>query len=218
MEKLGLVTEMRKDRRRGELRRARKAGRVPAVVYGESGNAALYVDGKELRVVLRRIAGGAAIVTLSMGEKKERSVVLAEVQRDPIDDGVLHVDFHEVSMKKKMHAHIPVALIGQEECVGVKAEGGVLEFLTHGLEVRCLPKDLPSGYVLDVSQLQVGQIVHVKDLKPLDGVEFLGSPDLVIAMCAAPKTQTEEKASSAAADGETAGDAAGGPAKEKGKA
>ncbi|MDR2664179.1 MAG: 50S ribosomal protein L25 [Puniceicoccales bacterium] len=212
-----LLTEVRRDRRRGELRRARKAGRVPAVAYGESGSEALYVDGVELRSVLRRIAGGAAIVTLTI-EGKGRSAVLAEVQRDPIDDSIIHVDFHEVSMKKKMHAHIPVSLAGAEECVGVKADGGVLEFLTHVLEIRCLPNDLPSGYVLDVSQLQVGQIVHVRDLKPIDGVEFLGSPDLVIAICAAPKTQAEESTPNVAG-GEVAPEAV--PAKEpkeKGKA
>ncbi|MDR0340072.1 MAG: 50S ribosomal protein L25 [Puniceicoccales bacterium] len=217
MEELELAAEIRKDRQRGGLRRARKAGRIPAVTYGESGNAAIYVHDKELSAVLRRIAGGAAIVTLSMGNEKERFVIIGEVQRDPISDSVLHVDFHEVSMKKKMHAHIPVTLIGQEECVGVKAEGGVLEFLTHGLEVRCSPKELPSGYVLDVSQLQVGQIIHVKDLKPLDGVEFLGSPDLVIAMCAAPKTQAEERTSFEAVDEKSAAEAAE-PTKEKGKA
>jgi large subunit ribosomal protein L25 len=179
------------------MRRARKQGKIPGVLYGESGNFPIYFADGELRSALRRISGGAALISLDVGGK-ERLSVLADCQRNCIVDSLVHVDFHEVSMRKKMHAHVPVALFGAEECAGVKTENGVLEFLCHSLEVRCLPKDLPAGCSVDISGLHVGQIVHVRDLPPMDGVEFLGSPDLVIVVCSAMKVQEESTAGTAA--------------------
>jgi large subunit ribosomal protein L25 len=204
MEKVKLAAKKREEFGRGAVRRARRMGQIPGVVYGESGSHAIYLDDGELRTVLRKIVGAATIVNLSVDGREVASLVAA-YQRHPIHDGLLHVDFHEISMKKKMHAQVPVRLIGVDECVGVKLEAGVLEFLTHALEVRCLPRDLPAECAVDVAGLHVGQIIHVKDLPSLNGVEFLGSPDLVIASCNIMKAAIEAEG---AASGEaTAADA-----------
>ncbi|MDR1436259.1 MAG: 50S ribosomal protein L25 [Puniceicoccales bacterium] len=201
MENLELIAEVRADRSRGSLRRARKAGRIPATIYGESGNAALYLDDKKLRAVLRRIAGGAAIVSVKVRGESRNSVV-ADFQRDPIGDGIVHVDFHEISMAKKMHANLPVILVGADECIGVKAENAILDLVSHSLEIRCMPMDLPSGFHVDVSKLHAGEAIHVKDLAVGDGVEFAAPPDHVIVICSAMKTGGESEA--AAADGAAA--------------
>ncbi|MDR2576611.1 MAG: 50S ribosomal protein L25 [Puniceicoccales bacterium] len=192
MEKVQLKASKRAKLGRGAARRGRKAGQIPGVVYaaGEVGGIPLCFDDVELRAALRRISGGATIVDLDIDGQK-RPALLAECQRDPISDKLIHVDFHGISMKKKMHAHLPVTLVGVDDCVGVKAENGILEFLCHSFEIRCLPGDLPTGCSVDVSQLHVGQIIHVRDLPPIEGVKVLSSPDLVIAACSAMKASQE---------------------------
>ena len=203
MEKLELMSEVRADRKRGSLRRARKAGRVPAVVYGESGSEALYLDDVQLRTVLRRIAGGAAIVSVSVRGVERHSVVV-DYQRDPLTDAILHVDFHEISMTKKMHANLPVVMIGADECVGVKSENAVLDLVSHSLEIRCLPKDLPNGCHVDVSKLHAGQSIHVKDIPPMEGVEFTAHPDHVVISCASvDDAESTDNTESAGGDGAT---------------
>jgi large subunit ribosomal protein L25 len=210
MEGVRLAAKLRKETGRGAVRRARKAGQVPGVVYGESGSWPIYLKDSELRSVLKGILGSAAIVHLVLDGEREVPSVVADYQRHPLNDGLLHVDFHEVAMRKKMHAHVPVRILGLEECVGVKLEAGVFEFLSHSLEVRCLPKDLPAECAVDVSGLHVGQIIHVRDLPALDGVEFLGSPDQVIASCNIMKAAIEAGSGEAAvekADGASSGEA-----------
>jgi large subunit ribosomal protein L25 len=215
MEKLELMSEVRADRKRGSLRRARKIGRIPAVVYGESGSEALYLDDRQLRSVLRRISGGAAIVAVNV-RGMERHSVIVDYQRDPLSDAIIHVDLHEISMTKKMHANLPVVLVGADECIGVKSENAVLELVSHNLEVKCLPKDLPNGCHVDVSKLHAGESIHVKDLPQLDGVEFTANPDHVIVICASMDKATEENAAEADS-AEAEGAAATGAATAKDK-
>jgi large subunit ribosomal protein L25 len=202
MEKLELMSEVRADRKRGSLRRARKIGRVPAVIYGESGSEALYLDDRQLRAALRKMAGGAAIVAVKV-RGKERHSVIADCQRDSLSDAIVHVDLHEVSMTKKMHANLHVILVGSDECVGVKSENAVLELVSHTLEIKCLPNDLPNGCHVDVSKLHAGESIHVKDLPQIDGVEFTANPDHVVVICAAADAaaQDDEGGDAAAADG-----------------
>jgi large subunit ribosomal protein L25 len=217
MRKLELTAELRSDRKRGALRRARKAGRVPGVIYGESGSDAIFLDDRQLRNILRQTASGAALITLKCGQGERLSVV-ASFQRDPLSDALIHVDLQEVSAQKKMHAHIPVTLTGMEECVGVRLENGVLEFLTHSVEVRCLPNDLPETWTVDVSQMHVDQILHLKDLRTVEAVELLGSPEQVIVICATTKAQESAEGEAESGDGDSAKVAAEQLAKEKEKA
>jgi large subunit ribosomal protein L25 len=195
MEELKLAARRREGR--GKTGKERRRGFIPGVVYGESGAVPLLFDGQELRATLRRVVGRAAIVTLDLEGEETRPAVVADYQRHPIRDTLLHVDFHEVSLKKKMHAHIPVHAAGVEECVGVKQENGIFEVVTHAVEVRCLPQDLPSTCTVDVSGLRVGQKITVGDLPPLAGVEFVSHAELVIVSCSA--AQKEEKGQEEAA-------------------
>jgi large subunit ribosomal protein L25 len=188
----------------GSSRRMRRAGKIPGVVYGETGSVPLYFEDRELRAVLRQVSGSAAIVTLEMGDGVRRQVLVADYQRHPLRDSLLHVDFHEVSLRRRMHAHVPVRIAGAEECVGVRQGGGHLEVLSHTVEVRCLPGNLPSEYRLDVSNLQVGQKLTIADLPRLEGVETVGHGDQVIVSCVAATVE--------AAAEETVADAAGEPA------
>jgi large subunit ribosomal protein L25 len=200
MKQLTLTAKKRDAIGRGDVRRMRKSGVIPGVVYGESGNLPLAFDGKELRTALRQIAGCAALVSLAIdGGNESRPAILAESQRNPLTDEILHVDFHEISMKRKMTAHIPVRLEGVDECIGVREESGVFEFLTHNIGIRCLPQNLPSEYVLNVAELHVKHAIHIKDMQAVDDVEFIDALDLVIVACSEMKA-AKGSATEAAAD------------------
>jgi large subunit ribosomal protein L25 len=221
MKQLTLTAGKRAELGRGHARRMRKSGAVPGVVYGESGSLPLSFDAKELRSALHQMAGSAALVSLAIsGEDGTRPAILVESQKHPLTDEILHVDFHEISMKRKMTAHIPVRLEGMDECIGVREESGVFEFHTHEISVRCLPQNLPSEYVVNVANLHVKHAIHIKDLRPIADVEFVDASDLVIAACSEMKA-----AKNAAGSGESSGPAAaeptptpaGGPKKESDK-
>ena len=119
------------------------------------------------------------------------------MQHHPIRRDVLHVDFHAVRADEKLHAEIPVEPFG--EPAGVKNFGGILEIALHSLEVECLPKDLPDLIRIDVSGLNVGESIHVKDIALPEGVSVRVDADLTVVRVAAPKVEIEPVASAAAA-------------------
>jgi large subunit ribosomal protein L25 len=221
MRQITLAAKNRTDLGRGQVRRMRKSGEIPGVVYGESGSLPLSFCAKELRSALHQISGNAALVSLTIaGESDIRPSILAESQRNPLTDEILHVDFHEISMHRKMTAHIPVHLDGVDECIGVREESGVFEFHTHEIAVRCLPQNLPSECAISVAELHVKHAIHVKDLPSMDGVEFVDAPDLVIAACSemkAAKNSAGTSETTAPAATEPTPPAAGGHKKESGK-
>jgi large subunit ribosomal protein L25 len=221
MKQLALTARKRAELGRGNARRVRKSGEVPGVVYGESGSLPLAFGTKELRAALHQMAGSAALVSLAIsGEDDIRPAILVESQKHPLTDEILHVDFHEISMKRKMTAHIPVRLEGMDECIGVREESGVFEFHTHEIAVRCLPQNLPSEYAVNVANLHVKHAIHIKDLQPIADVEFVDAPDLVIAACSemkAAKNAANAGEASGSNAAETAPAPAGGAKKESDK-
>jgi large subunit ribosomal protein L25 len=221
MKQLTLTARKRAELGRGGVRRMRKNGKVPGVVYGESGSLPLSFGTKELRSALHQMAGSAALVSLDIaGENGIRPAILVESQKNPLTDEILHVDFHEISMKRKMTAHVPVRLEGMDECIGIREESGVFEFHTHEISVRCFPQNLPSEHVVNVANLHVKHAIHIKDLQPIDGVEFVDAPDLVIAACSEMKAAKNAAAASGSAEQaaqESAPAPAGGGKKESDK-
>jgi large subunit ribosomal protein L25 len=199
----------------------RKNGEIPGVIYGESGSLPLSFWAKELQLALRQMAGSTALISLDIAEEKDiRPAILVESQKNPLTDKILHVDFHEVSMKRKITAHVPVRLEGIDECIGVREESGIFEFHTHEITVRCFPQNLPSEYVVNVANLHVKHAIHIKDLQPVDGAEFVDAADLVIAACGEMKaarnaSESNEGAKSPAS--ESAPSSGGGAKKESDK-
>jgi len=109
--------------------------------------------------------------TLKEGEGEPRISIIKEVQRHPISDQYLHVDFHEVKADEPIDVEVPLHARG--EAYGVRNENGTLEYLVHSVEVRCLPKDAPDAIDVDVSQMRVGDLIHVRDLPSIEGVAYL---------------------------------------------
>jgi len=182
---------------RGNSRRLRAQGQIPAVIYGKSGNVHYAVAEREFLMLMRKVAGTTSVITLEDDDKQRTEALIHEYQRDPITDRFQHIDFLEVVAGELIHAHIHVRIKG--EPIGEK-NGGVFEHMVHELEIHCYPRHLPEYVEIDVSKLEIGDAVHLEDLPEMEGVTFNGEPDMVIAYVAEPtKAEPEPEAEEEAA-------------------
>jgi large subunit ribosomal protein L25 len=189
---------------RGEVKKLRTSGRVPATIYGRQTKPLnLELVGKELEDLIHHSHSENILVDLAVDQAKHLALV-QEVQHHPLSGKVLHVDFHEVSPTEKVTIMVPVESAG--ESVGVKSGGGVLEHVLHKIKVRALPKDLPEQIVVDVTALEVGKSIHLGELKAPAGVEILGDKKVTVISVAMPKTEAEEAAEAAEGAAPAAGD------------
>ncbi|MGJ8639629.1 MAG: 50S ribosomal protein L25 [Opitutaceae bacterium] len=190
--KLNIVN--RENTGRGVARRLRADGKIPASLYGQGKARSVTVSAVDFRDLNRELAGGSALVELT-DEKGETALTLVQdVQRHAIKGTVNHIDFQEVERGHSFTTHIPVHLIGEADCIGVKNDGGVLDHKTHQIDVRCRPSNLPEGVDVDVSGLAVGAAFHISDLAEIEGVEFLGEPAQVLVSVQAPTVSASDDA------------------------
>jgi large subunit ribosomal protein L25 len=199
---------------RSASRRLRKANRVPAILYGKhSTPESLSVEIPEFIRLLKSVAGRAVLVELQRSDKADKALsFLQEVQRDPITDKYVHIDFQEVKADEKFEIRVVIRVVG--ESFGVKNQSGVLELNTQQLRIRCLPKDLPEAIVVDVTELKVGETIKVGELKPIAGVEFMDGKGQPVVSCVEPVAEIvqEVAATATAAEGAAAATAAPGAA------
>lgn len=147
-------------------RKLRQAGRIPAVYYGRGEDPVpLVVSLRELLDLIERAEGSNVIVDLKVeGEAgADKKALIREIQRDPVGGHILHLDLQRISLTERITVEVPVVLIGTP--TGVKDGGGILEHLLREVEVECLPTDIPSRLEVDVSGLQIGDSLHVSDLR-----------------------------------------------------
>lgn len=207
---------------RSAVNKLKQQGLVPAVVYGGHDKpVTLQVNARDIGNLLSHATSEHILVDLHIADGSQttnRLALIQEVQHDPIRGSVLHVDFHAVRADEKIHAQIPVEAFGEPS--GVKNFGGILEIALHSIEIECLPKDLPEIIRIDVSELNVGQAIHVKDIALPEGVHARHDGELTVVRVAAPKVEAEPTpaAEAAAATGpevikEKKDDAAGGDKK-----
>lgn len=182
MKQVTLQMKNRTERGRSASARLRKAGKLPAVFYGESGNHLLTVDMREFWLAYRQIAGRAALLELKLEDQEEPAyAIIQELQVDTVHDDYLHLDLKEVVRGQEMEADIPLHTIGTAH--GVKNYGGVLEVNASDLRVRCRPRHLPEYITLDVSDLEIGKSIHLSEIAAPEGVSFLGDEDMVVVSC-----------------------------------
>jgi large subunit ribosomal protein L25 len=193
---------------RSASRRLRKANRVPAILYGKHSNPELLsVEAPEFIRLVKAVGGRAVLLELARGEKGEKALsFLQEIQRDPITDKYVHIDFQEVKADEKFEIRVVVRVVG--ESFGVKNQSGVLEMNSQQLRIRCLPKDLPESIVIDVTELKVGETIKVGELKPIPGVDFLDSKGQPVVSCVEPVAEIVQEAATSAAPAEGAAAAA----------
>ncbi|MDD5135876.1 MAG: 50S ribosomal protein L25 [Candidatus Omnitrophica bacterium] len=206
MEKIILKAEIRTATGKRVAKDLRVKGIVPANVYKggkEATNLQVAVD--DFLGVLHTKAGENVIITLKLsgeGNPKDKTVVIKEIQRDPIKSQILHVDFNEISLTEELKVNVPV--IAKGEPVGVKVDGGILEHVMRELQVECLPTAIPEKLEVDVSALKIGDAIYVKNVVPPEGVKILNDGELIVLIVKPPKVEVpkEEVAAEGAAEPE----------------
>lgn len=192
---------------RSASRRLRKANRVPAILYGKHTKPeSLSIDGPEFTRLVKAVAGRSVLIELQRNAGPALSF-LQEVQRDPITDKYLHVDFQEVKADEKFEIRVPVRLTG--ESFGVKNQSGVLETASQVLRIRTLPKNLPEAIMVDVTELKVGETIKVGELKPIPGVDFLDPKGQPVVSCVEPVAEIVQEVAAATPAAGAAAPAAG---------
>jgi len=188
MKKYQLTVTTREGTGRSASRRLRKAEKIPAILYGKHTKPeSVAVSAPEFVKLLKEIRGSAALIELKRDAGTTALSFLQEIQRDPITDRYLHIDLHEVKENEKMIIYVTVHVAG--EAYGVKTEGGILETASHRLRIRCLPKDLPAFIEVNVTELKVGETIHVGELKPIPGVELLDDKHQAVVICVEPPAE-----------------------------
>ena len=190
MDNLALEVEPRQDTGKSAARRLRREGKVPGVVYGIQEPSSVTVNPKELEKIFSSAAGTNAIIQLEItGQVKAvRPVIVKELQRDAMSDRIVHADFLEIRMDQKIRVNVPLILDG--ESPGIKL-GGILSVLLRELEVECLPNAIPSEILVDISALETGDVVHVRDLTLPADVELITDADDPIVTVIAPVEDDE---------------------------
>ncbi len=181
--------EERTDLGKNASGRLRRGGGVPGVVYGlDRPPFTVGVPARKIQEVLSLETGRNTIFTLSLkGQDRSRAVMIKALQRDPVTERLVHVDFVRVDLTKAVKVNVPIRVVGIPE--GVKAEGGLLEFVLRQVEVQCLPADIPEHLDLDVSALRMNQHLSVKDLPVKERVTILDEPEAIVCVVAMPKEE-----------------------------
>jgi large subunit ribosomal protein L25 len=186
-----LTAQRREVTGRSAIRKLKARGIVPAIVYGGKDKPQpLQVSRRDISLMLSHASGENILVELEItGEKGSRMAMIQEIQHSPVGGDVLHVDFHAVSMDEKIEADVPLEPVGVAN--GVKNFGGLLEQSLRILEVECLPRDLPDKITVDVSALNIGDSIHVRDIQLPTGVAAKTQHDLTAFSVVAPVVEEE---------------------------
>ena len=195
MEKVILKAEIRKETGKRVAKDLRAKGMIPANVY-KSGKAAtsLTIPNVVLKEILHTKAGENALITLKISgadAAKEKTVLIKEIQRHPVSDDILHVDFNEISLTEMLKVSVP--LVAKGEAVGVKVDGGILEHVLRELNVECLPTAIPEKIEINVADLKIGDHILVKDIPVPEGVKVLNDGELIALIVKAPKVEVPKE-------------------------
>ena len=177
---INLEAENRNERGRHARNVLARQGRIPAVVYGkETGNMSIAVDSKEIQKIVRNFGTGKIIdLRLKGADSGGMKVLLKDIQYDPVRKELAHVDFQSIKMTEKIKTGVPIKFVGQP--VGVQ-RGGTLQKQLRALEIECLPTAIPDVITADVSDLDIGESIHVDDLTLPEGVQVVNDPAAVVA-------------------------------------
>ena len=186
-----LKAEPRTSVGRSAVRKLKARGIIPAVIYGGKDKAQpLQVAARDINTMMSHASGENVLVELEIaGEKSSRTALVQEVQHLPVGGDIRHVDFHAISMDETIQAEVPLEPIGTAN--GVKNFGGLLEQSLRALTIECLPRDLPDRITVDISQLNIGDSIHVRDIQLPSGVTAKVPVDLTAFSVLAPVVEEE---------------------------
>lgn len=187
-----LEIQLRDGTGKGVARKLRAAGRIPGVCYGKGEKGvAIHVDPVALRWLLEHGEAGMNTLIQLQGDGAigGKTVLVRELQRDPVRGGYLHADFYALDLKQRVDVSVPIHIVGKAPGVEL---GGILDHSLRELELACLPLSIPSEVTADVSTMELGDSLHVRDITLPEGVELKSDPDLSVISVVAPKAEEEE--------------------------
>ncbi|MDM7996970.1 MAG: 50S ribosomal protein L25 [Acidobacteriota bacterium] len=180
--------------------RLRKAGKIPAVIYGPGKQPVVVsVNPQDVKTILHSESGRNTIFGISVDGVGQNNAMVKDYQLDPVHGNLIHADFLEIAMDRLLILTVNVEIVGEAE--GVKLDGGIMDIVTRSIEVECLPSDIPESIKVDVSKLKINDYVRVKNLQVDEKVKVLSDPEIVVVTIVPP---TKEEAPAEAAAAETA--------------
>jgi large subunit ribosomal protein L25 len=190
-----LTIKRREGTGKSVVRKLRRAGVVPAILYGGSQPQTITVDPRAVLRIIHGHEGSTQLLTLKFdGDNASRMAIIRDMQFDPVSDALLHVDLQEVSADRAITVRVAVHPVG--EAIGVKETKGILNLVMHEVEVSCLPTNIPERIDADVTNLAIGDVLTVADLRPPEGVRITNDPAQAVATVSPP--MAEEVAAPAA--------------------
>lgn len=193
MEAKTLKAETRAELGSGPARRLRRLGKIPAVIYGHHDPESITIDAREFGEKFK-VASESSIIHIDV-DGNGFDVVIKDYQRELLTGKILHLDFFEIERGKKLKTHVSVRTVGDP--VGVR-DGGVLSLPIRDLEIECLPQHIPEEIQVDISQLNLGELIHVADITPPEGVTIFSNRDQVLAVVEHQRVEVEAEEEEAA--------------------
>lgn len=176
--------------KKSRLNKLRTKGRIPAVLYGpDVDNTSIIIDEKDFKEAISTEHGENVLIELKVGDSDPVTTIIKEIQVHPVTVKIIHVDLCQIKLTEKVVREIPLEVEGEPK--GVKEEGGVLEHIVRKVKVSCLPTDIPNKFVLDVSELGIGDGLEVGDIEPGEDIEVLTSLD-ALAVNVVPPSEVAE--------------------------
>jgi large subunit ribosomal protein L25 len=195
--------QIRETRGKNEARRTRRSGLIPGVIYGAFKDpVSVSVDPKAVNKIIRSKTGHNTIFNIEVKDVETTPVMVVDEQHDPVRGNLLHVDLKRIDLTKRLRVSVPVLTSG--EPVGVKTQGGLLEVITRSVEIETLPDEIPESFIVDVSELMIGQSKRASDLVMSGSTKLISSADAVIAHCVGMRAEEAAPAAAEAATGDAA--------------
>jgi large subunit ribosomal protein L25 len=194
-----LAAKPRTERGTGVARKLRQGGEIPAVIYGHGREPqSLVINTREVEKLLGQFSAGSTVIELSVGGAVARTLI-REIQRHPVNRGIVHIDFQQLVAGEKITVSIPLRFVGTAD--GVRNSGGILEETMHQVHLRVDPAAIPDHIDVDVTPLTIGHSFHIRDLVLPEGVAILDDAGATVCVCTAPKTVEETPAAGAVVEG-----------------
>ena len=193
MELIELKANVRTERKKGPARRLRVAGKMPAVLYGPGTEAmALSIDAADLEKAIKNRSGSQVFfnIVIDGGDTKNKTAMIKELQTHPVSRDMIHADFYEIAMDRKIRATAPVNVTGKSVAV---ENGGMVQIIRRELEVLCFPNQMPEEILIDITGMDMGDSVHIEDIAAEEGVEFPHDVNFTVLTILSPRTEEEEE-------------------------
>ncbi len=187
MEILELKAEKRQSTGKGESRSLRREGKIPAVLYGPDTQPVYFsINEHEFITLLKNAQSSQQLIKIDTGDGEQQAAMIKELQTKPVTEEILHIDFYKVDMNRKIRVRVPIIVKGKS--IGVEL-GGLLQIVRRKLEVLCLPLEIPESIEIDITDLNVGDSVHVEDISLQDDIEIQADVNFTVITVLAPKKE-----------------------------